>query len=141
MTGLTLREWAPPALRTLLRSWEEPWRGMPSLMEETEFPVDISKDTEGRVVVRATLPGFKKDEINLRIENNALCVTAEHKEESESKGEDYYRRERSWRSVSRTIPLPGQAEKNGIDAELKDGILTVRVPQAKEAKSQNIKIH
>lgn len=140
MTGLTLRDWAPPSLRSLFRSWDEPWSGLPSLLEGPELPVDISRDKEGRVVVRATLPGFKKDEINVRLENNSLSITAEHNEESESKGEDYYRRERSWKSVNRTVALPGQAEKNGVDAELKDGVLTVRVPQAKEAKAQSIKI-
>ncbi len=140
MTGLTLREWAPPSLRSLFRSWDEPLSGLPSLFEETELPVDISRDKEGRVVVRATLPGFKKDEINVRLENNTLNIAAEHNEDSETKGEDYYRRERSWKSVNRTVALPGQAEKNGVDAELKDGVLTVRVPQAKEAKAQSIKI-
>jgi HSP20 family protein len=141
MTGLTLREWAPPSLRSLFRSWDEPWSGMPSLLNEADLPVDISKDKEGRVVVRATLPGFKKDEINVRLENNSLNITAEHNEESESKGEDYYRRERSWKSVNRTVALPGQADKDGVDAELKDGVLTVRVQQAKEAKSHSIKVN
>jgi HSP20 family protein len=140
MTGLSLREWAPPALRSLFRSWEEPWTGMPSLLEEADFPVDISKDKENRILVRATLPGFKKDEINVRLENNSLHITAEHKDDLESAGEDYYRRERTWKSLSRIIGLPGQAEKSGIDAELKDGVLLVSVPQTKEAKAQNIKI-
>lgn len=140
MPGLSIREWAPPALRSLFRTWEEPWSGLPSLFEEAEFPIDVSKDKENNVVVRATLPGFKKEEIEVRLENNALYITGEHKEEHESKGEDYYRRERSWKSVSRTITLPGQALKDGVDAQLKDGILTVRVPQAKESKSHSIKI-
>lgn len=141
MTGLAIRDWAPPSLRSFFRNWDEPWAGMPSLIEGTDLPVDISKDKENRLVVRATLPGFKKEEVNVRLENNSLFITAEHKDDSETKGEDYYRRERSWKSVSRTIGLPGQAEKNGVDAELKDGVLTVRVPQVKESKAHSIKVH
>lgn len=142
MGGLALRDWTFPSLRTVLRGLEEPLGlGLPSLLTETDFPVDISRDKENRVVVRATLPGFKKEEVKVQLENNSLQITAEHSEESESKGEDYYRRERKWSSVSRTIPLPGKADKNGVNAELKDGVLTVRVPQAKEAKAESIKIH
>jgi HSP20 family protein len=138
MSGLMLRNWAPLSLRSLFHNLEENW---PTLADETEFPVDISRDKEDRVVVRATLPGFKKEEVTVKLDNNELLISAEHKEQSESKGEDYYRRERSWKSFSRTITLPGQSAKNGVDAELKDGVLTVRVPQAKEAKAQAIKIN
>lgn len=140
MQGLSLREWAPPSLRSLFRSWEEPG-ALPALFEEPDFPVDVSRNGDGEVVVRATLPGFKKEEIDLSMDNNTLKITAEHNEESESGNENYYRRERNWKSVSRSIALPGQAKEDGVDAELKDGILTVRVPQTRETKAHSIKIH
>jgi HSP20 family protein len=140
MQGLSLREWAPPSLRSLFRSWEDP-SAMPTLFEEQDFPVDVSRNGDGEVVVRATLPGFKKEEIDLSLDNNTLKITAQHNEESETGNENYYRRERAWKSASRTIALPGQAKEDGVNAELKDGVLTVRVPQTKEARARAIKIH
>jgi HSP20 family protein len=140
MAGLTTRDFAFPSLRNWMRAFDEPFAGLAALDENLDLPIDVSENKEGQIVVRATLPGFKKEEVEVRVENGALCLTANHKEESESKSENYYRKERSWKSVNRRIALPGKPLDAGVTAELRDGVLLVKVPQAKDAQAKKIEV-
>ncbi len=81
----------------------------------------------------AELPGFKKEDIKLDVENGYLTISAEHSEENEDKDEkkNYIRRERSYGSFRRSFDLSGVVE-DGITAEYKDGVLKLKLPK-KEA--------
>lgn len=78
--------------------------------------------------LRADLPGFKKEEIQIDIDGKTLTVQAEHKEESEEKGENFVRRERRCGSFSRSFDLTGIAG-DGVDAEYTDGVLKLTLPK------------
>jgi len=104
-------------------------------IEAGTLAVDVSEDDEN-VIVRASLPGFNKDDVSVELDKGVLTITGEHTEESESKGERYYRRERRVGSVSRRIALPGTIGEGEAEAEFKGGVLTVRVPRATEADSR-----
>jgi HSP20 family protein len=115
-------------------------RGTTSLLsEEGTLPLDVAEEG-GDIVVRASLPGFRKEDIDVQIHNGVLSIKADHAEETETKDEHYYRRERRVGSVSRRIALPGVVSEATANAELKDGILTLRIPQAEVAKPKQIKI-
>ncbi len=108
----------------------------------TALPVDIT-EKDGDIVVRASLPGFAKDEIDVQVHEGVLSITAERSEQHEESGEDgerYYRRERRVGSVSRRIALPDGVDGAKVEAELRDGVLTLTIPTPEEAKPKQIEI-
>jgi HSP20 family protein len=102
--------------------------GLRPLMEEGSLAVDVSQGKEGETIVRANLPGFKKEDVQLSVHNGVLDIRAESKQEDEVKHEKFYRRERRVSSVTRRVALPGNPSGDDVQAELKDGVLTVKVP-------------
>ena len=84
-----------------------------------------TKDNE--LVVEALLPNFDQKDVDIRVENNALIVSAERHEKEEDKDKKYVVRESS-SSFYRRVALPERADADAIEAHLDDGVLTVRVP-------------
>lgn len=110
------------------------------LGDEGSLAVDVSEGKDGEVIVRSSLPGFKKEDVQVAVHNNVLSIKAESKEEKETKEEKYYRKERRWGSVSRSVALPGQLSEDNIKAELKDGILTIRLMPSPKAQARRIEV-
>lgn len=102
--------------------------GLGELMQTGSLAVDISEGKEGETIVRASLPGFKKEDVQVSVHNGVLDIKAESREETETKDEKFFRKERRYGSLSRRIALPGNPSGEGVAAELKDGVLTVKVP-------------
>lgn len=102
--------------------------GLRPMLEEGSLAVDVSQGKEGETIVRASLPGFRKEDVQLSVHNGVLDIRAESKQEEETKDERFYRRERRISSLSRRIALPGNPTGDDVQAELKDGVLTVKVP-------------
>ena len=110
------------------------------LMDEGTLPVDIS-ETEGALVVRASLPGFQKEDIEVNVNDGVLSIKGQHSEAHEVQGEHFYRRERTFGSVSRRIALPGIVADADVHAELKSGVLTLRIPLPEKAKPKQVEIN
>lgn len=108
--------------------------------EEGTLALDIAEG-DGELVVRASLPGFKKEDIDVQIHNGVLTIKAEHTEESETNAEQFYRKERRVGSVSRRVALPGVVSEAKANAELKDGVLVLRVPLAEAARPKRIAVN
>lgn len=109
-----------------------------SLMEES-FKLDI-KDEEDKYLVEADLPGVKKEEIKLKLDDGRLTISIERKEEEEKKEKDYLHRERKYSSMSRSIYL-GEVKDEEVSAKLEDGVLAIEIPKDEEKeKSKNIPI-
>jgi HSP20 family protein len=107
--------------------------------EEGTLPVDIS-ETDSELVVRASLPGFTTDEISVDVNDGVLSIKGQHQEEHEERGERFYRRERTFGAVSRRIALPGIVADAAVEAELKSGVLTLRIALPEKAKPKQIEI-
>jgi HSP20 family protein len=107
--------------------------------DEGMLPVDISAKDQ-QLVVRASLPGFKKDEIDVQVHEGVLSIKAEQTSDEETTGEKWYRRERRYGSVSRRIALPGIVHDAPVDAELKDGVLTLKIAVPEAARPKQIEI-
>jgi HSP20 family protein len=104
-------------------------------------PVDVDVLDDGdEVVVVADLPGFERDDISVRADEHRLRIDAEHDETSEVEDGDYYRRERSRESLSRTVPLPVEVDAGGADASYDDGVLSVRLPKTGVEDGEEIEI-
>jgi len=91
--------------------------------------VDVADDGDA-FVLTADLPGFEKADIDVEVHERTLRVDARHSEEHEADDEDYIRRERSKRSLSRSVTLPEDVDESGATAEFQNGVLTVTLPKA-----------
>ncbi len=106
--------------------FNDSWMPDRSLMRDT-FKIDIQeKDTE--YLVEAELPGVKKEEIDLNIDNENLCISVKRSEEINKDGKNYIHRERREGCMSRRIHLAGGKMEN-IKARLNDGVLSITVPK------------
>ncbi|MBF8185710.1 Hsp20/alpha crystallin family protein [Nonomuraea sp. K274] len=118
------------------------WDQMGRLFEqggETETaawrPMAETEETEEAYIVRAELPGLKREDIQVELDGNQLCVSGEISEED--KGRTL--RRRTGKFVYRTI-LPNDADMEHIDGELTDGVLTVHVPKTEQGRARRIEI-
>lgn len=113
--------------------------GQLAMLEEGTLPLDVSEDDKN-VIVRASLPGFRPEDITVEVRDGILSINAQHSEELEEEDETYYRRERRFGAVSRRVALPSTVLEQETQAELKDGVLTIRVPKSPKAMPRKIQI-
>ena len=106
---------------------------------EGALPLDVSR-SDGEIKVRASLPGFRKEDIDVQVREGVLSIKAERAAESGTQDERYYRRERSAGSVSRRVALPGIVRDAPVDAELAGGVLTLTLPLPEWAQPQRVEI-
>ena len=102
--------------------------------------VDIY-ETENELVLKADLPGFNENDIDVRVENNTLTVHGERKFDQTVKEENYLRVERSYGSFSRSFGLPNTVNTEAIKAEYKNGVLSVELPKRAESKPKQVKVN
>lgn len=125
------------ALDRLDRSW---FWGAPSLFAaEAKLAVDI-REEGGTYIVETAVPGFAKDEIDVGTSDGVLTIRAEREGAEERAEERYLYRERYRGPLDRRIALSGLAAEAEVDATLKDGVLTLRIPIAEKAKARRIEI-
>jgi len=107
---------------------------------KTEFsPAINTREGEYAYHVEVDLPGMKKEDITIQIEDNKLIISGERKVKEEIKEEDYYKVESSFGTFSRSFSLPDDADIENIHAESKDGVLEVVVPKLKVQKVEKTK--
>ena len=97
-------------------------------------------ESDGAVEVRMDIPGMEAKDINIQVNGNLLTISGERKEEREEKGKTYHRIEHRVGGFSRTVTLPCPVKEDSVDAQYKNGILTVKLPKAEEAKSKKIAV-
>lgn len=129
-----------------------PWREMEDFvnrfMEEMPLAertlgwapsVDIS-ESDGKVMVKAELPGLDAKDIDVEVTGDLLVLRGEKTEDEERKGERYYCRERYAGSFQRSFRLPSGVESDKVDARFKNGVLTLEIPKSEESKQKKIPI-
>jgi HSP20 family protein len=109
------------------------WEGLPRV-DIVEHPADYT--------LRAEVPGFSKDDIQLNCTENSVTLKGEYKEESEAEGEGecYVCQESALGSFERTIGLPGEINVEGVKATLKDGVLTLHLPKKEVQHLKQIEV-
>jgi HSP20 family protein len=93
------------------------------------------------IVVKAELPGVKKEDIEVELDQGSLILRGQRQEEKEVRDEQYYRSERTYGSFYRRIPVPEGIKPDQINASFKDGLLEVRLPKPQEAEPKRLKIN
>ena len=106
------------------------------------YGVDIREDAD-HFYVEAELPGFKKDEVDVTLENATLTISAERNEQTnkgdEKKGESLLQ-ERRWGRYVRSFTLPPTVDEQQVDAKLQDGVLTITLNKREEVKPRKITV-
>jgi HSP20 family protein len=102
-------------------------------------PVDIQETEEGYRLL-AELPGLTREDITITLENNVLRLAGERKFERDVTRESFHRVERTYGAFSRAFTLPHQVNSEGVQAAFANGVLTITVPKAEQAKPRKIAI-
>ncbi|SRR5712692_1072591 len=121
--------WVPPAL--MRESNGATWAPQVEMFER-----------EGQLVVRADLPGLKKEDVKVEFTGNGLTIVGERRSEHEEKGEGYYRSERSYGNFYRRLPLPEGVKTDNATATFRDGVLEIAMQATKreERKARKLEI-
>jgi HSP20 family protein len=101
--------------------------------------IDLYEDRD-HLVLKAELPGMKKEDIDISLHGEVLTVSGERKEEETFDKAETYRAERFLGRFQRTLTLPVRVDASKVQASYKDGILTVTLPKAEEAKPKQIEV-
>jgi HSP20 family protein len=118
-------------------------RGDDDVLSRGEWmpPVDIYETDNHELVLKTELPGIKREDIDIRLENNLLTLRGERKRENDVKDEHYHRVERSYGTFSRSFTLPATVNTEKVSADFKDGVLTITLPTREEAKPRQIQVN
>ena len=103
------------------------------------LPVDVC-ETANEFVVKAALPGVNPDNVQVSVQGELLTIRGETKAEEENNGETWHIRERRFGSFQRSLTLGTPVDADGAQARFDNGVLTLTIPKAEEAKPRQIKI-
>jgi HSP20 family protein len=136
----------------VVRRGRSPWTEMNRLQREMETlfgtpgaqdlwapPVDV-EETPDHLIFRAELPGMSREDIDVELEDGVLTIHGEKKEEQKAENVNGLLYERRWGTFTRRFTLPRAVDGNAITANYSNGILTIQVPKAEEAKGRKIEI-
>ena len=98
-------------------------------------------EKDDHFIIKAELPGIKKDDIKVDLKDRVLTLSGERTYDNEVKEENYYRRERSYGKFQRAFTLPVDVDSEKIKAEFKDGVLQIEVPKPEDKKAKRVTVH
>jgi len=102
--------------------------------------VDIY-ETDEAIILKAELPGIKKDDVSVEVKDNVLTLKGVRTEEKEIKEKNYYRKERAFGTFSRAFNLQHRIQPDKIKARFKDGVLKIEIPKPEEEKPKQITVN
>ncbi|MCC6397614.1 MAG: Hsp20/alpha crystallin family protein [Bacteroidetes bacterium] len=101
--------------------------------------VDVTENDHA-YLLNVELPGVSRNDVKIVVQDNQLTIRGEKKQEKESKNSNYHRVERSYGSFQRTFTLPSTVKAEKIEANYNDGVLSITVPKAEEARAKEIEV-
>lgn len=151
---MTLMRWTPsrdlPALpsevlgiqREINRMFDSFFRGPEEdgLQTTSWNPLVDVTENDHAYLLNIELPGVSRNDVKIVVQDNQLTIRGEKKQEKESNNSNYHRVERSYGSFQRTFTLPTTVRAEKIEANYNDGVLTITVPKAEEAKAKEIEV-
>lgn len=105
-----------------------PWPSVDVVENDSDFTVNVE------------LPGVPKDDVKITVADGVLTIKGEKKQESERKGDNYHRVERSYGSFERSFTLPSAVRSEKIEANFTNGVLTIFIPKEEQAKTKEIEV-
>jgi HSP20 family protein len=126
--------------RLFAESYIRPTGLLPTFLTEgNNVPVDMY-ETDQDVVLKASIPGVKPEDIDISIVGDDVTIKGHMEEKTEVKEESYVRREMRYGSMSRTVSLPTSVQADKADAKFENGVLTLTLPKAEEVKPKTVKV-
>ena len=116
------------------------WADVPQGTASLWTPAVEVLERGDKLLVRAELPGVSKDDVSVDITDDVLTIEGERRQESEDRGEGFYRSERSYGHFVRSIPLPEGVDSEKADAKFKDGVLEITLPAPKRELKRGRKL-
>ncbi len=121
------------------RFWDDPFWGFhgytSQLKRDNPMPIDVTSD-ENQVVIQASLPGVKPEDVNVTIEDNRLTIEGQVNSVEETEKDRYVIRERHSGSFYRSLALPKDLQDDSVEARFENGVLTLTLPRVPEVKPQ-----
>ncbi len=144
----SLTRWEPMREMATLRdamdrlfddAFTRPW-GLTGGGRGMGMPAVDMYQTEDDVVVKTAIPGIKPEDVQISITGDTLTIKGELKENNDNKEKAYHIREQRWGSFERTLALPTEVRAEKAQAEFENGVLTITLPKAEEAKPKTITV-
>lgn len=139
MSNIKKSETGFPSVFSDLFDYDKFFGGQPFKNFQNNFPAVNVKETDKDYKIELAVPGFKKENINVHLDNDILHIMAENKNEKNEENEKFTRKEFSFNSFSRSFQLPKSANNEKIDAKYENGILKIAVNKKTEAIKSNNK--
>ena len=139
-------------LPSVFRRSFRPWNGLGELQRfhdevsrlfsasGPEFPALNAWSNDEETVVRAELPGFEPEDVEISVEGNTLKLSGSRDAEDLKEDETYYRRERWNGKFARTLELPAGVDADQVEAEFRHGVLSIKLPRAAEHRPRKIEV-
>lgn len=108
--------------------------------EYRAWPMIDVAEREDAIMVRAEVPGCKPEDIDVSVYGDTLTIAGEKKDSREDKGDGFYHVESSYGSFRREVLLPTNVDEENIDAEYRDGVLSVTLPKTEKSKAVKVKV-
>ena len=125
----------PAAVSTPISKQDEDW------MTDYEGALNIDMyQTKDNVIIKSTIAGVRPDDIDITVANDMVTIQGTRSREEKISDDDYFYQECYWGGFSRSVIVPVDIDSEHIEADLKDGILTVIVPKAAKAKTKKVKV-
>ena len=110
-------------------------------MNDYEGALNIDMyQTKDNVIIKSTIAGVRPDDIDITVANDMVTIKGSRTREEKITQDDYFYQECYWGSFSRSVIVPVDIDSEEIEADLKDGILTVIIPKAAKAKTKKVKV-
>jgi len=134
-TAVELEEEEEPSAKAKEKEGNEDW------LNDFEGQLNIDMyQTKDNVIIKSTIAGVRPEDIDITVANDMVTVKGSRKKEENISGDDYFYQECYWGNFSRSVIIPVDIDSEKIEADLKDGILTVIIPKAAKAKTKKVKV-
>lgn len=142
---MAMIRWQSPLqeMETLRRQMDQIFDGMVGVNREAQMtwkPAIELKDTDESLILRAEIPGVEAKDLDIRVTREAVAISGEHRYEKKAEDKGYFRTEFRYGKFQRVVALPVAVQNDQVQAEFKDGILTLTLPKVTEARHKVVKV-
>ncbi len=135
------QEIAVMPLEPVPQKQEQPAQQNDEWMSDYEGQLNIDMyQTKDNVIIKSTIAGVRPEDIDITVANDMVTVKGARKKEENVSEDDYFYQECYWGGFSRSVIVPVDIDSEHIEADLKDGILTIIIPKAAKAKTKKVKV-
>ena len=142
---MVLMRWQPyQEMTTLRRQLDNMFNEMANVNPKSQItwkPAVELKETEDNVVLRAEIPGVEGKDLDIQVSKEAVSISGEHRYEKQAEEKGLFRTEFRYGKFQRVLALPVAVQNDQVQAEFKDGILTLTLPKVAEARNKVVKVN